>query len=330
MAVEDKTNTPISATQSSGLSFDAFSRLLRSEPSSLDAYFGELGASTPLPSSQATVHCRYLKIDGNNEPKVKALADRLARELINYSIPRSSIELAKSKESGPHDTKETVALYRKANRLFTDIANTGEGGEVLLYLMAETYLGIPQLFCKMPLKTSSKMHVHGADGIHGAFDSSSKTLALYWGESKLYSNPSSAIDACFESLASFVLPDGSSTSSQSRDLQLLSDNLDLCDKDLEDALLRYLDPDDPAFNKMTYRGVALVGFDSTSYTPGKPPLTEQDLTASLTSATKSWHGSAAHYITKNNLSQVGIELFCVPFPSVEAFRDAFLKELGIK
>ena len=276
------------------------------------------------------VHCRYLKIDGTNTPRVKGLADRLARELVNYAIPRSDIEAAQANATGPHDTKHFAALYRKANRLFTDLKKTGEGGELLLYLMAETYLQLPQLFCKMPLKTSPQMHFHGADGIHGTFDPGTQTLAVYWGESKLYATPSKAIEACFESLAPFVLPNGSSNAPQARDLQLLSDNLDLCNPDLEAALLRYLDPDDPQFNKMAYRGVALVGFDSAAYTPGKSPLTEADLTIALASATTSWHGSASHYITKNKLTNIGIELFCVPFPSVDAFREAFLEELGIK
>ncbi|MBI1373888.1 MAG: DUF1837 domain-containing protein [Phycisphaera sp.] len=327
--MSDGKGTAPTKTPPPGLSFDAFARLLRAQPDSLDAFFGEIGARSTLPSTQATVHCHYLKIDGNRAPRVGALAERLARELVNYSIPRSDIEAAKAADAG-QDTKHAVALYRKANRLFTDLGKTGEGGELLLYLMAETYLQLPQLFCKMPLKTSSQMHVHGADGIHGTYDPGTDTLAVYWGESKLYATASSAIDACFESLAPFVLPDGSSTAPQSRDLQLLSDNLDLASPDLEAAILRYLDPDDPKFNQLNYRGVALVGFDAASYSPGSSPLTEADITAALEKSVKSWHGSASHYIKKNQLTEITIELFCVPFPSVDAFREAFLAELGIK
>lgn len=327
--MSDGAGTASTATVAPGLTFDAFMRLLRSEQHSLDAYFGEIAASSALPSTQATVHCHYLKLDGTNTPRVSGLAERLARELVNYSIPRSEIEAAKTADDG-HDTKHTVALYRKANRLFTDLQKTGEGGELLLYLMAETYLQLPQLFCKMPLKTSSQMHFHGADGIHGTYDPSTDSLAVYWGESKLYGSASSAIKECFESLAPFVLPDGSSTAPQSRDLQLLSDNLDLADEDLESAILRYLDPDDPKFNKLTYRGVALVGFDVTSYSPGTSPLTEADITAALSKSVDSWHGSTSHYIGKHKLTDITIELFCIPFPSVDDFRAAFLKELGIK
>jgi len=327
--MSDGVGTAPAAATTPGLSFDAFLRLLRSEPHALDAYFGELAASSALPSTQATVHCYYLKIEGNKAPRVGALAARLACELVSYCIPRSDIEAAKAADAG-QDTKHTVALYRKANRLFTDLKKTGEGGELLLYLMAETYLQLPQLFCKMPLKTSSRMHFHGTDGIHGTYDPSTDTLALYWGESKLYATASSAIDACFESLAPFVLPDGSSTAPQSRDLQLLSDNLDLANPDLEAAILRYLDPDDPKFNQLNYRGVALVGFDADSYASGTSPVVEADIAAALARSVNSWHGSATHYIGKNKLTEITIELFCIPFPSVDAFRESFLKELGIK
>lgn len=327
--MSDEVATAPTATTPPGLTFDAFMRLLRSEPDSLDAYFGEIATSAALPSTQATVHCHYLKIDGSKSPRVGALAERLARELVNYSIPRSDIEAAKTADA-VHDTKHIVALYRKANRLFTDLEKTGEGGELLLYLMAETYLQLPQLFCKMPLKTSPQMHFHGTDGIHGTYDPSTDTLAVYWGESKLYATASSAIEACFDSLAPFVLPDGSSTAPQSRDLQLLSDNLDLANPALEKAILRYLDPDDPKFLQLNYRGIALVGFDVTSYSPGSSPLAEADIAASLAKSVSSWHRSATHYISKNKLANITIELFCIPFPSVDAFREAFLKELGIK
>jgi hypothetical protein len=314
----------------SGITYDAFVRLLRSTPQALDAYFGEIGVSTMIASTQATVHCRYLKLDGNNQPRVKDLADRLAEELINYAIPRSDIEAARTKGIGPHDAKHYAALYRRANRLFTDLEKTGEGGELLLYLMTETYLKIPQLFCKMPLKTSSQMHYHGADGIHGTLDPGNGTLSLYWGESKLYDTASSAIDACIESLAPFVLPSGGSTAPQARDIQLLKDGLDLNNQALEQALLKYLDRDDPAYNKLTYRGVALVGFDADCYAPGSGPLSEVEIAKALTPRVSSWHGSVSHYVGKHKLSQIGIELFCIPFPSVEAFREAFLKELRIK
>lgn len=323
--------TDLSADSTSkGISYDSFLKLLRAKPQELDAYFGEIGTSASLDSTQATVHCRYLKLDGNGLPRIKDLADRLARELVNYAIPRSEIEKAQKSAEGTLDSKELVALYRKANRLFVDVANTGEGGELLLYLMMETYLKIPQLFCKMPLKTNPNVHYHGADGIHGSYDPGTEELALYWGESKLHKNTSDAISECFESLAPFVLPQGGSQSPQARDLQLLRDGLDLSDPQLEKALLRYLDPDDPHFNKLKFCGAALVGFDSDTYQPGSQPLDDTTLKTALEKTLNSWHKSASFHIGKHKLESINVELFCVPFPSVDAFRKAFLAELGIQ
>ena len=62
---------------------------------------------------------------------------------------------------------------------------------------------MPQLLCKMSLKTNAAMHVHGADGIHGAVLPNGN-LGLCWGEAKLHANVTKAIDACFESLAPFL------------------------------------------------------------------------------------------------------------------------------
>jgi Cap4 SAVED domain len=38
---------------------------------------------------------------------------------------------------------------------------------MLLYLLLEVELGIPQLLCKTPLKTNPEVHYHGVDGVHG-------------------------------------------------------------------------------------------------------------------------------------------------------------------
>lgn len=66
--------------------------------------------------------------------------------------------------------------------------------------MTQSMLGIPQVLCKMPLKTSSQVRYHGADGLYGKYDDSLKKFCLYWGESKLYSNFDDALSKCFDSI----------------------------------------------------------------------------------------------------------------------------------
>lgn len=84
-------------------------------------------------------------------------------------------------------------MHHEAIGTFTDLSNTGEGGEMLLYLLAERFLKVPQVLCKMDLKTDSHMHYHGADGVYASVNEGG-LLKLFWGESKVYaSRPPCAI-----------------------------------------------------------------------------------------------------------------------------------------
>jgi len=322
------TRAPSATPAAPILPLDRFKTLLRTQPKVLTAFFADVGASTTIDTTHATVHCRYLTLGGNNLPRVKDLADYLAQEVINYAIPRTQLDTARRELNETGSARGLSRLHRKATSLFTDIKNTGEGGELLLYLMTEAYIGIPQLFCKMPLKTNPNVHFHGADGIHGTCEPTGE-LALYWGESKLYNTLTAAVDKCFESLAQFVVQSGGSGAPQRRDLELLSDLIDLNDPLLEAAILRYLDPADPQFNKLVYRGIALVGFDSDAYAATGKPLSDAAIKATLEGAVASWHKSVGHHIAKHKLADIAIEVFCIPFPSVEEFRQAFLEELGL-
>ncbi|HOV66666.1 MAG TPA: DUF1837 domain-containing protein, partial [Bacillota bacterium] len=225
-------------------------------------------------------------------------------------------------------TAPTARLNNKARNLFTKLPKSGEGGEVLLSLMAEGFLNIPQLFTKMVLKTNSEMHVHGSDGIHAGVNEHGN-LALYWGESKLYQNVNEAIKACFASLAPFLLDPGGSDATQERDLQLMRDGLSLNDPDLLEALKHFLDPDDPMFNKMEYRGLCLVGFDSDSYPTSPNSREAQNLKLSIEESFENNKKQISERVKSEQLQSFTIEIFCLPFPSVEKFRMAFRNELGL-
>lgn len=134
-----------------------------------------------------------------------------------------------------------------------------------MYMLAQTQLRIPQVFCKMSLKTNSQLHYNRADALHMGYDKSTDKLDLYWGEAKLYQSISKAVTNCLDSNMPFLCDDGGSDSTQMRDLYLLSDYIDLGDSEVEEALLHFLNPDDPLFNMLQYKGVCLIGFDERSY-----------------------------------------------------------------
>ena len=51
---------------------------------------------------------------------------------------------------------------------------------MLLFMLAERFLKLPQILCKMALKTDSRLHYHGADGVYAGVTQEG-VLKLYWG-----------------------------------------------------------------------------------------------------------------------------------------------------
>jgi len=309
----------------------AFSTLLRGLPDDLDAYLATVNMHVSVANTNAVTHCHVLLLDGNGRPRVKDLAEFVAARVLEYAIPRKEIVTAQERDRKSNSTAAIASLKKKADCLFTDIVTSGEGGEVLLSILVQTFLRIPQLLCKMPLKTNPRVHYHGVDGIHAKYDQSKETLALYWGESKLHKSVQDAVKDCLTSVSQYLLGDGGSADQKERDLCLITGNLDLMDNELESALIKYLDKDNPLYNKLEYRAVCLVGFDDKSY-PSEPHSKKiADVLNDINKLTTNWNKSVGNKIEQiQNLNKFDMHIFLLPFPSVEEFRKAFLFELGYK
>lgn len=96
-------------------------------------------------------------------------------------------------------SRNMMKLRQEAQETFVDSVKSGELGELILFVLAEKFLKLPQVICKMNLKTSSNMHFHGADGVFLG-KTENNNLALYWGESKIYEHFSTAVEDCLNSL----------------------------------------------------------------------------------------------------------------------------------
>lgn len=291
---------------------DALAQEARRKNRTLDGHLITVGQPVTLDGTSATARCHFVARSPTGQVLVRKLARKLATQIVEYCIPPTSI--AEAREAG--STEAVLALQAQAQELFTTLDQSGEGGELLLYLLLEVVLELPQLLCKMSLKTNSAMHVHGADGIHGAVLPDG-ALALYWGESKLHANPATAIDSCFESLEPFLTDDGDGRTR--RDLVLLRDGLDLSNPRLVEALRRYLCEDTVESTNVQFRGAALVGFDLADY-PTPYENDDTTITNEVAEAIAVWQKRIAHQVGKRTLNNFHIEVFCVPVPSVDALR----------
>ncbi len=261
--------------------------------------------------------------------RVKPLADYLLDQIIDYAIPRPTIEEAYKKADETGSMAAISHLHERARGLFTGLAKSGEGGELLLFAMAEAVFGITQIICKMTLKTSTSMHYHGADGVYAeARDDGG--LNLYWGESKIYGDASAAIRNCLESLAPFLRDPEGSDATRSQDILLVNEFANFTDERLIAALKRFLDPNDPSSLELRHCGFALSAFDSEAYPAADVEGKATEIAEAITAELATWVGVANHRIGHEELENFDIHFICVPLPSAQEFRAYFLKILGVR
>jgi hypothetical protein len=306
---------------------ESLDALLRGEVKDLDAYLTLTNKELKVDGLEVNVHCHALACTQNGA-RTRDLAKMLGARIIDYVIPRTEWQEAKAKDTLQNTDRHSGELRNKAKGLFTDLAKSGEGGEMLLYMLLQTYLSLPQLICKMNLKTSGAMHVHGVDGVHVDIDRKTGQLLLYWGESKLYKSPADALRESLKGLKKYLTDAGGSGSPLERDLFLLRDNLDLNNESLEQAILYLLDPDNKAHNDIRYRGAALVGFNAAGY-PSKPnEFSAAQVEAAIKAAFPGWLDLVRTALgTQHILKSYHLEIFLIPFPSVAEFRKAFRQEV---
>lgn len=272
------------------------------------------------------IHCHCLTVDGNGRVQPARLAEFMRNSVANYAIPRHKLAAAKARDEKFNSTESVAALVEEAKRSFTDVATTGEGGEMLIFLLAQSFLKLPQVLCKMDLKTDGRVHYHGADGVYAGITDDG-ILKLYWGESKILGSASNAIRNCLASLAPFLMEPEHEEAERERDLILLSDKADLSDPKLTAAIRRYFNRNDPLSNRVRYCGVALVGFDVPFYGSGQ--LVAEEVAAAAHSALTGWRDRIGDRLSIEKLDSFEIQLFCLPLPSADGFRAAFLKAMGL-
>jgi hypothetical protein len=311
----------------SNLSKEELDATLSGDPEELDVHLTLIERDLALDGIKAKAHCHCMVVDANGAVRPQRLAEFMRNAIVDYAIPKARVEEARQRDFKFKSTTAVSGLHAEARQIFTDLKNTGEGGELLLYLLAERFLKLPQILCKMDLKTSSKMHYHGADGVYASVTEDG-ILKLFWGESKIYQSIDSAMASCFNSLAPFLIDEDEEGSKRERDLMLLSSKADLGDERLSTSLKRYFDKSIPTSNRVKYCGIALVGYEVDLYLTKDNKLTHEEVVNGAKKEMEGWISSATDKVKYSKLDDFEIEILCFPIPSSQGFRDAFLKAMG--
>lgn len=300
-----------------------FLELARGNGSSLIDFLPAFDDAVTVSETSTLVRTHFLAHDVNGAPAVDNLAGAMASAITDFCIPRSKIEKAVADYEATRSTAAIVSLDEQARNLFVKSEGSGEGGELLLFLLMERVLQRPQLISKMALKTNTEVHVHGSDGVHASL-SDDGVLDIYWGESKLYKSSSDAFLDCFESIAPYLRADGDQRRRQ--DLFLVRDHLNVTEIELAAHLLEYFDETNPKTLKVRWNGVCLVGFDHDNY-PNIASLDDAQHRA-LSKAVGRWHKTVGTRLKEFEIVDVNIDLFCIPMPDVADLRARVLKRMG--
>jgi hypothetical protein len=270
------------------------------------------------------------------KPAIDALIEALKLEIPAFCTTKQerAKALAQDRE-GRWDTFETQMLIDKARRLFIKATakkkDSGEGGELLLFAFIEHYLGAPIILSKMRLKTNTQMPVHGADGVHARWDSEGNRLVVIFGESKVHATIHGALKAAADSIGSFV---ADVNGRKTYELELTTTHIDLdgFSEEYKDELIRYLHPFATEEGTRRHERFAiLLAYTSSGYAKldkVKAAEAEKAFVADYTEKLL-----PALRLAKKHLGEAGVELetvdlFVLPLPDAQVFRDKFYEVLG--
>lgn len=277
-----------------------------------------------IESIDANLRFHYIKFNGNGVPMIKNLAEKLYEYIIDYCI-------ASRNRCGELTNQQSLRLTKQARSLFRhpDVTDemsdkTGEAGEALLFFLMEAVLGAPQLVAKMELKTNARDEVKGSDGIHIKWNDVDKLVEFFFGESKLYKSVSSALNSAFKSIDEFH-----NNEMYKHEFNIVTKHFKYANNEIKDAVTDLIVSGEPGEN-VRINHACLIGYDWKGFSSLKSTK-EMTLSESFLVAFRSDLPRLHKLINKKFEGFVRKELkfdvFFIPFPSVEEFRNEFNRAL---
>jgi len=272
----------------------------------------------------------------NERPTVAELVKMLRDEVTGFCASKAQRREAKQKDAlDDYDSKNVEELARWAKKLFMKVrekeSRSGEGGELLLYVLIEQFLQAPLVLSKMRLKTSVEMPVHGADGVHATWNEEGQHLTMFFGESKMHKTFSDAIGDAAKSVGELAK---NIDDRLEHELQLTTGFIDLdgFPLELKSYLLKFLHPyDTEEGNRRVDRFAILIGYDYHVYekiATLDAVAAERYFSENYSKSLKQSLKTAKKHLEEHGIVLSSVDLFVFPVPSVQDFRDLFQKELN--
>jgi len=257
----------------------------------------------------------YLPCNGEPEPLIpffKAIKDGI---MANYVFRCSEIE----KQLGISKEGAATKLFEKAIRKLSQHTAKGELGELILFTLLDVYLEAPKLLSKISTKTSRRVPIFGADGVHGQFYDGQ--FKLFLGESKLYKDFKSASSDAASSIKKAL-------DKYHEEFDLIESFMDFpnLDDDLEQQLLDILNPVENSDLEDVLHNSCFIGF-------AKPQLhlcSIEEFDQMYKEIAGDYIGDFYSKLEKQELDISKTILMILPFKCVDDLVEQFVKFMDIK
>lgn len=292
--------------------------LLKVKPEEVSGLLEEFNPNGCVLTENLSIVFHFVRFE-DSSPRTRHFVSKLCDHIVHYCLNREKNDQIES--------CQIRQLYLEAKEKFTQPKNgkTGEVGELILYFLLEGYLRVPKVFSKMSLKTNAQMHIHGSDGVHLGINDSN--FILYFGESKVYKNYSSAINDALNSVRAFMTETSEDQGCLHKDfeIKILSNNLDIPPGSLRESVLQVLDPYSKERSKLKIVHACFIGYEVEDLLDS---YSENELINAYKKRSRSCYEHLVNKLTENpELKSLRWHFFFIPFVSVNNFRSEFLKEL---
>ncbi|SEI21788.1 HamA C-terminal domain-containing protein [Pseudomonas asplenii] len=266
----------------------------------------------------------HLKFDGNGRPMSKALAELLYQYIIHYCISAKNRPSAITAKEAAQLLKEARKLFRHPDVTDDSPDKTGEAGEALLFFLMESIIQAPQIVSKMELKTNRKLEANGSDGIHARWNGEDEIVDFYFGESKLYRKIDDAIVSALKSIESFHVDEV-----YKHEFTMITKHFKYADSAVQKAVTEHIKLGEPGPGARINHA-CLIGYNWDAYSNGENKSSKElarDFKDKLTRETVVIAEKLDDKLKVFSRKHLCLDVFFIPFPSVQDFRNEFNEAL---
>lgn len=266
----------------------------------------------------------HLKFDGNGRPMTKALAELLYQYIIHYCIAAKNRPSAITAKESAQLVKEARNLFRHPDITDDSPDKTGEAGETLLFFLMESIIKAPQIVSKMELKTNRKLEANGSDGIHARWNEDDQIVDFYFGESKLYQKIDDAVASALKSIERFHMDE-----IYKHEFTMITKHFKYADLEVQKAVTEHIKLGEPGPGARVNHA-CLIGYNWEEY-GNKNNKSSKELAREFKEKLGRETSIIAAQLDKRlagfSRKYLCLEIFFIPFPSVQDFRNEFNEAL---